>query len=102
MNKATKVKILKPILIATALFIGGSLPSFALTILPLPTEPIYFEPPVQQATDEQLQWNCTALDNAIRYLHPYKYSYKPKFEEDGANKLAVALVTIDNIPLGRD
>lgn len=73
--------------------------SHALTIAPVPIEPIYFEPPVQQATDEQLQWNCTALDNAIRYLHPYKYSYKPGFEEDGANKLAVVLVTIDNFPI---
>lgn len=73
--------------------------TLALTIAPVPHEPIYFEPPVVLPTDEQQKWNCTALDNAIRYLHPYRYTYKPAFSEDGSNKLAVALMTIDDFPL---
>ena len=65
----------------------------------MPKEPIYFEPPVVLASDEQRTWNCATIDNAIRYLHPYRYSYKPAFSEDEANQLAVALVTVDNFPI---
>jgi hypothetical protein len=76
-----------------------SLNAFALTLFPVPKEPIYFEPPVVLASDEQRTWNCATIDNAIRYLHPYRYSYKPAFSEDEANQLAVALVTVDNLPI---
>ncbi|RKZ77703.1 MAG: hypothetical protein DRQ35_07195 [Gammaproteobacteria bacterium] len=69
----------------------------ALTIPPVPTEPIYFEPPIVEATDEVTQMSCVALDNNIRYLHPYRYTYKPGFYEDDANKLATSLVAFDNL-----
>ena len=81
------------------LIISYSPVSHALTMVPVPTEPIYFEPPVVLATDEQQKWNCTALDNAIRYLHPCKYSYKPGFYEDNANKVAVGLMAVNTLPI---
>jgi hypothetical protein len=65
---------------------------------PIPIEPIYFEPPIVEATQEEKQLNCIELDNSIRYLHPYRYTYKDKFYEDEANTIAVALVTVDTIP----
>jgi hypothetical protein len=71
----------------------------ALTQVPLPTEPIYFEPPVVHATEEQKQLNCVALDDSIRYIQPYRYSYKPNFHEDEANKVAALFVIVDSIPI---
>mgnify|MGYP001826892451 CR=1 FL=1 len=73
--------------------------TLALTQVPLPTEPIYFEPPIVHASEEQEQLTCVELDNSIRFLQPYKYSYKPSFYEDDANKAAVLLVTVDSIPI---
>ena len=91
------LKLLAVIPLASLMLMATSIQ--ALTIPAVPTEPIYFEPPVVDATDEQQQLSCVALDNTIRYLHPYRYSYKPQFEQDGSNKMAVALVTIDNFPI---
>lgn len=71
----------------------------AVPMPPIPLEPIYFEPPVETASDEINEQTCTQLDNAIRYLHPYRYSYKPPFHEDGANKVATTLVVFDNVPI---
>lgn len=67
----------------------------ALTIPSVPTEPIYFEPPVVEATDDIRLKSCVQLDNDIRYLHPYSYTYKDKFTEDKYNAAAVASVTLD-------
>ncbi len=75
------------------------LPANALVIPAVPTEPIYFEPPVVTATDKHKQLSCLDLDKSIRYLHPYKYTYKPNFAQDGANKLATALIVVDNLPI---
>jgi len=69
----------------------------AIPMPPIPLEPIYFEPPVVQSTDEIRNQSCYDLDNAVRYLQPYRYSYKPKFNEDGFNKAAVASITINNV-----
>ncbi len=73
--------------------------AFALTQLPLPTEPIYFEPPVVHASEEYEQLSCVELDNSIGFLQPYRYSYKPNFYEDEANKVAALLVTVDSVPI---
>ncbi len=69
----------------------------AIPAPPVPLEPIYFTPPVVKATDELRKSSCVELDNAVRYLQPYRYSYKPSFHEDGFNTIAVAAMTIDNI-----
>ncbi|PHS69743.1 MAG: hypothetical protein COB23_05630 [Methylophaga sp.] len=71
----------------------------ALTMIPVPAEPIYFEPPVVEATKEIAQQSCVEIDHAIRYLHPYKYSYKADFYQDDANKIATALIVFDSIPI---
>lgn len=71
----------------------------AVPMPPVPLEPIYFEPPVEVATDEIYQQSCVQLDNAIRYLHPYRYSYKPEFHEDGANQIATTLIVFDSVPI---
>tara|TARA_R110001606_G_scaffold361754_7_gene515334 strand:+ start:252878 stop:253297 length:420 start_codon:yes stop_codon:yes gene_type:complete len=71
----------------------------AVPMPPVPLEPIYFEPPVELATDEIYQQSCVQLDNAIRYLQPYRYTYKPEFHEDGANQVATALIVFDSVPI---
>lgn len=71
----------------------------AVPMPPVPLEPIYFEPPVEAATDEVYLQSCVQLDNAIRYLHPYRYTYKPGFHEDGANKIAATLIAFDSVPI---
>jgi hypothetical protein len=71
----------------------------AMSLPPVPTEPIYFEPPVVQAEAGTRVLTCYQLDMAINQLHPYRYSYKPPFYEDGTNKLATALVVFDSVPL---
>jgi hypothetical protein len=38
------------------------------------------------------QQSYAQLDNAIRYLQPYRYTYKPKFHEDGANQIATTWI----------
>lgn len=73
--------------------------ALALTQVPLPTEPVYFEPPVVHASEEHEQLSCVELDNSIRFLQPYGYSYKPNFYEDEANKVAAFLVTVDSVPI---
>lgn len=64
----------------------------AVMLPPVPTEPIYFEPPIVNATADIQQLSCVDLDNNIRKLHPYRYSYKPGFYQDDANKVATYLV----------
>lgn len=71
----------------------------AVPMPPVPLEPIYFEPPVEVATDDIHQQSCVQLDNAIRYLHPYRYSYKPGFYQDDANKVATTLIVFDSVPI---
>jgi len=71
----------------------------AIPMPPIPIEPVYFEPPIVSATDEIRQQSCVDIDNAIRYLHPYRYSYKPEFHQDGYNKIAVATIAIDSYPI---
>ncbi len=81
---------------ALTVFLFWNSSVIALTLPPVPTEPIYFEPPIVEATDEVTQLSCVALDNNIRYLHPYRYTYKPGFYKDGSNKIATALITFDD------
>ncbi len=71
----------------------------AMSLPPVPTEPIYFEPPVVQADAGMKAMSCYDLDMVINQLHPYRYSYKPDFYADGTNKLATALVVFDSVPL---
>jgi hypothetical protein len=79
--------------------IALSQPALALTLPPVPTEPIYFEPPVVEPDASMRAMNCYELDISINQLHPYRYSYKPGFYEDGSNKLATALVVFDAVPV---
>jgi len=74
-------------------------PVIAVPMPPIPTEPIYFEPPVVEATAQIRQQSCVQIDNSIRYLQPYKYTYKPDYYDDGANKLATAMITMDVMPI---
>ncbi len=74
-------------------------PLSALTLPPVPTEPIYFEPPVVEADAGIRDMSCSELDRNINQLHPYRYSYKPGFYEDGTNKLATAFVVFDTVPV---
>ncbi len=74
-------------------------PAMAVPMPPVPLEPIYFEPPVVAATQEIRQQSCAQIDNSIRYLHPYQYTYKPGFYDDGANKIATAMITVDSLPI---
>lgn len=74
-------------------------PVQALTPVPVPTEPIYYEPPVVDITDEIRKHSCIEIDGAINQLHPYRYSYKPGYYEDGGNKLAATLIVFDTIPI---
>jgi hypothetical protein len=76
-----------------------ALPVQALTPVPVPTEPIYYEPPVVEITDEIRKHSCVEIDGAINQLHPYRYSYKPDFYADGSNKLAATLIVFDTIPI---
>jgi hypothetical protein len=71
----------------------------ALTLPPVPSEPIYFEPPVVTADQNMQDMSCYQVDKAINQLHPYRYTYKPSFYKDDANKAATALVMIDTIPI---
>lgn len=58
-------------------------------------EPIYFEPPVVKAEESLYLKSCVQIDNDIRSLHPYRYSYKPKFTEDTYNAIAVRSIAFD-------
>jgi len=75
------------------------LPAQALTSVPVPTSPIYYEPPVVEIVDEIRKQSCAEIDGAINQLHPYRYSYKPGYYEDGSNKLAATLIVFDSIPI---
>ncbi|PHS29950.1 MAG: hypothetical protein COA95_10545 [Methylophaga sp.] len=70
-----------------------------VAIPPIPIEPLYFEPPIVEATQEDKQLNCVELDKTIRYLHPYRYTYKDKFYEDNMNVVAATVIASDFIPL---
>lgn len=74
-------------------------PVFAVTLPPVPTEPIYFEPPVEEPDQQIRTLSCYQIDKAINQLHPYRYSYKPDYYNDGSNKLATALVVFDSVPI---
>jgi len=71
----------------------------AIPMPPIPIGPIYFEPPVVNATDEIRKQSCVDIDNAIRYLHPYRYTYKDSFHEDGYNKIATAAIALESVPI---
>ncbi len=71
----------------------------AVILPPVPTGPIYFEPPVVAVSNDIRILSCIELDNNIRLLHPYRYSYKPSFYQDDANKVATTLVVMDSIPI---
>ncbi|AFJ02181.1 hypothetical protein Q7C_1019 [Methylophaga frappieri] len=71
----------------------------AMTMLPVPTEPIYAEPPIVKAKPAHQQFDCYELDAAINALHPFQYSYKPDFYSDSSNKVATGLIIFDNIPI---
>jgi len=73
--------------------------AYAVSLPPVPTEPIYFEPPIVEPQAEQKQWSCAQLDLAINQLHPYRYSYKPAFYQDSSNQIATAMVLVDSIPI---
>lgn len=62
---------------------------------PVPTEPIYFEPPIVEANEAMSNSSCIQLESAIRTLSPYRYTYKPRFSEDPYNTIAVASVAFD-------
>lgn len=85
--------------LAGCVVIVACLPLQAMTLPPVPTEPLYYEPPVVHATQAEQQYNCYQLDSAINALHPYRYSYKPNFYQDRSNKLATSLVVFDSIPI---
>lgn len=74
-------------------------PVQAMTLPPVPTDPIYYEPPVAKPSDNQRQYDCYELDSAINALHPYRYSYKPNYYHDNTNKVATTLIAVDSIPI---
>ncbi len=86
-------------LIVSCALLFSSITQADIPTPPIPIEPIYFEPPIVQASTEQKQLNCVELDKTIRYLHPYRYSYKPRFYEDKTNTIAATLITIDSVPI---
>lgn len=71
--------------------------TMAVTLPAVPLEPIYFEPPVIERNSEVEQLSCVGLDNTIRSMQPYRYSYKAPFYEDDANKVAAAMVMVDGL-----
>lgn len=75
------------------------LPAQAMTLPPVPTEPLYYEPPVVKPAEAEQRYDCYQLDRAINALHPYRYTYKPDFYSDGSNKMAASLIVFDSIPL---
>lgn len=89
-----KVKIIVTFIILMGIGMSVS----ALPMPPVPTEPLYYEPTIVEATDVIRGQSCINLDNAIRYLHPHRYSYKPSFYQDKFNQVATAAVLTGNIP----
>ena len=89
--------MMKRITTVVLLTLLGAAPVSAMTLPPVPTEPIYFEPPIVEANAEIQAMSCYQLDSAINHLHPYQYTYKPDFYHDGMNKLATTLVVFDSV-----
>ncbi len=90
---------MKKQLILALTYAFGISPVLALTLPPVPTEPIYFEPPVVEPEQQTRILSCYEIDKSINQLHPYRYSYKPDYYNDGSNKLATALVVFDSVPI---
>lgn len=90
---------MRTVICIIVMFAAVSMPLAAMTLPPVPTEPIYFEPPVVTADAETKALSCYQLDAAIDRLHPYRYSYKPHYYKDDMNKIATALVVFDSIPV---
>jgi len=67
----------------------------ALAVADVPLEPIYFEPPVIERNAQIEQLSCVGLDNTIRNMQPYRYSYREPFYGDNTNKVVAAMVTMD-------
>jgi hypothetical protein len=81
------------------LLFGFSLGAEALTLPDVPLEPIYFEPPVIERNEQVEQLSCVGLDNTIRNMQPYRYTYKAPFYEDDSNKVASGMIMMDFIPV---
>ena len=81
------------------IYMAFSMNAYAMTLPPVPAEPIYYEPPVVKPDQNMQQMSCYQVDKAINQLHPYRYTYKPSFYKDDANKAATALIMIDSIPI---
>ncbi|MEX0615702.1 MAG: hypothetical protein WD177_07320 [Methylophaga sp.] len=90
---------MKQIFFASLIMLIAWLPVQAMTLPPVPTEPLYYEPPVVKPAEAELRYDCYQLDRAINELHPYRYTYKPDFYSDGSNKMAASLIVFDSIPL---
>ncbi len=75
------------------------LPAQAMVLPAVPTEPLYYEPPIVKPAEAEQRYDCYQLDRAINELQPYRYTYKPNFYNDGSNKLATTLIAFDSIPL---
>jgi hypothetical protein len=71
--------------------------TMAVTLPAVPLEPIYLETPVIERNSEVEQLSCVGLDNTIRSMQPYRYSYKAPFYEDDANKVAAAMVMVEGL-----
>lgn len=89
----------KAMITSLGLFLGFSMGAEALTLPDVPLEPIYFEPPVIERNEQVEQLSCVGLDNAIRNMQPYRYTYKAPFYEDESNKIASAMIMMDFIPV---
>jgi hypothetical protein len=90
------MKLVNVIVLLTGCFV---IPSHAVVMPPVPTEPIYFEPPIVTPSDNVKLLSCIDLDNSIRTLHPFKYSYKPDFYHDESNQIAATFVMYDSVPI---
>ncbi|MDX1573899.1 MAG: hypothetical protein R3341_07700 [Methylophaga sp.] len=90
---------MKTMFFAGLFAIAAWLPAQAMTLPPVPTEPLYYEPPIVKPAEAEQRYDCYQLDRAINELHPYRYTYKPNFYSDSSNKLATSLIVVDSIPL---
>ncbi|HET8807789.1 MAG TPA: hypothetical protein VFM76_05375 [Methylophaga sp.] len=90
---------MKRMFFAGLIALGIWIPAQAMTLPPVPTEPLYYEPPIVKSAEAEQRYDCYQLDRAIYELHPYRYTYKPNFYSDGSNKLAASLIIFDSIPL---
>ncbi len=90
---------MKIMFFAGLIVMAAWLPAQAMTLPPVPTEPLYYEPPIVKPAEAEQRYDCYQLDRAINELHAYRYTYKPNFYSDGSNKLAASLIIVDSIPL---